>query len=445
MKKSLKVVSAMTLCAMLVSVMLLPGVQAAYTGTKFVGNLGTTNLIGHWTLDESSGDAVNSGSAGHDYDGDVYNAAQGVSGKIDDCYYFDGVGDYVSVPDGNDDLDFKNGDDFSIFAWIRWESDSSDAYYLVKYDSGVGQGYYFYVNTLGQLRMVINSAGTTLAVIEKSIALNEWHHVGLVRQGNTSTGYVDGENVGSDATSGGNISNAYMLCFGGWNGTGNWWTGKIDDVRIYDAAIDPTATMISHWDMEDGSGQTVSDMVGSNDGVLGTSNRAEICDPTWDSTDYKVGSCSLDFNRMSSELVTVPDNDSLDFGSGVDFSIFCWVKADLNNGPILCKYLNSRGYKMSITSNDKLQVNLYIGLSSTGATGTSDIVDGNWHHVGLVRNGNTVEAWVDGFCEATNTGASGNLANSANLLFGSGGTLGSYFDGNIDDVIIFSEPVVPAA
>jgi hypothetical protein len=440
MKKILKVVSAMTLCAMLVSVMIIPGVQAAYTGTKFVGDLGTTNLIGHWKLDESSGDAINSGSAGSTYDGTVTGATQGVTGKIDNCYSFN-TDDYITVPDGDDDLDFGNGDDFSIYGWIRWESDSVHSYCLTKYDTGVGQGFYMQCSTDGNIYINVMSNGSIIAQFYDPLTLNEWHHVGLVREGSTCTGYVDGESIGTDSTAGGNISNDFDFYIGAWLP----WNGKIDDVRIYDAAIDPTATMISHWDMEDGSGQTVSDVVGSNDGVLGTSNRAEICDPTWDSIDYKVGSYSLDFNRNSGELVTVYDNDSLDFGSGVDFSIFCWVKADLDNGAILYKSASSRGYKMSITSDDYLKVDLYIGLSSISATGTSDIVNNAWHHVGLVRHGNTLEAWVDGFCEATNTGASGDLANSGNLLFGLGGALGSYFDGNIDDVIIFSEAVVPAA
>lgn len=443
MKKTLRVVSTMTLCAMLVGVMMLPGVQAAYTGTEFVGDLGRTNLVGHWKLDDILGWAVNSADTGSTYNGTVYGTpTRGVSGKIDDCYDFDGTDDYVSVPDGNNDLDFGQNVDFSVFCWINIH-DVTSVPILNKY--GSNKGYSMSIDSNGYLQATIYTGPWSgiSATGTSTIADSEWHHAGLVRTGTTIEAWVDGIRENTNTGAGGSLANNANLLLG--KSGSSYLDGNIDDVRIYNAAIDPTATMISHWDMEDGRGQIVSDVVGSNDGLLGTTDQSEACDPTWDTTDYKVGSCSLDFYAYNSQLVTVRDNPTLNFSSGDDFSIFCWINIRTYAGsiPILIKYASYYGYKMS-TSSGHLQVTAYKGFGSTvSATGTSVIADGNWYHVGLVRSGDTLEAWVDGFCEGTNTGASGDLSNTGNLLFGTDGSY--YLDGNIDDVIIFSEAVVPAA
>jgi hypothetical protein len=69
MRKIMRYVSVMTMCAMLMSVMAFPGVQATYGGTKFVGDLGTTSLEGHWKFDDGGSEQEPVDSSGNSHTG----------------------------------------------------------------------------------------------------------------------------------------------------------------------------------------------------------------------------------------------------------------------------------------------------------------------------------------------------------------------------------------
>jgi hypothetical protein len=435
MKNSIRIVSAMALCAMLMSVMVIPGVLAMNTGTKFVGDLGDSP-IGHWEFGELAGDAVNSGSAGTGYNGAVYGCTRGETGKLGNCYGFDGSNDYVQVPDGRNDLDFGNGDDFSVFCWIY--ADTNNRPIIYKYDQS--RGYSMYIDSSDHLQVnVYLTTSATGATGTTDIVDNEWHHVGLVRDGSTVRAWVDGVEEDTGPNANGNTANNGDLYFGYFSSS--YYDGKMDDVRIYNRVVNPTADMISHWDMEDGTGQAVTDRVDSNNGWLGTSPFDNNGDPTWDWTNPKVGSYCLIFDASESDRVTVPSANNLNFGDGVDFSIFCWVKVD-TRGTIINKHSIYAGYYLTIISGGFLEAQVISLSSSDPATGTSDVADGDWHHVGMVRHGDTLEVWVDGFCEDSVTGAGGTLVNNDVLTIGTDGY--SYFDGRIDDVRVFGEAVVPA-
>jgi hypothetical protein len=419
--------------------MVFPGVQAMDTGTNFVGDLDITTPIGHWKLDKSSGVVENSGSAGSGYDGTNNGCTRGVTGKLSNCFEFNGINDYVSIPDNKGHLDFGNGDDFSVFCWVN--VDTTNHPILIKY--GQSRGYSLYVDSNGYLQVYLyislSSAGATGT---SYIADDEWHHVGLVRDGTTLEAWVDGSLEDTSSSAGGNLANNADLWVG--KDSSSNYDGKIDDVRIYDTDIDPEAGLISHWNMDQGFGQTVTDVEGNNNGVLGTNNNwlGETCDPAW-TTDSKVGSWALDFTASDNDLVTVPDHDTLDFDTDKDFSIFCWIKGT-TRGTLINKHGQYAGYELSITTGDKLYAKLYSLGDISPATGTTDVVDGTWHHVGMVRRGTTLEVWVDGFIDGhvVDEDASGGLGNNEPLEMGTDGF--SYYDGIIDDVRIFSEAVIPA-
>ncbi len=425
--------------------MMLPGVQAVYTGTKFIGDLGS-NPLGHWKLDDLGSTAINSGSAGDDYDGVIYGGAAPGQGKIDYSISFDGTNDYIQVPDGRHAFDFGNGDDFSVFCWIN--ADENNCPILNKYAGA--RGFNMAINSNDRLRVDLYIGLTTTTVIGASDIFDGlWHHIGFVRDGNTLEAWVDGMCEDTETNANGNVGSTGDLLFGKVGLS--LYDGNIDDVRIYERAVEPTATMISHWDMEYDSTypQKVFDIMSSNNGVLGTTDKDEQYDPTWDSTVVKVGSWSLNFDETNHQLVTVrdPSDGSLDFDLGVDFSIFCWIKTDDTFGrTIVHKYDGYGGYEMSISHGGDgcLLLTLWGVSVDVSATGTSDITNNVWHHVGLVRNGDTLEAWVDGVREGTSTDADMDVSNDAPLKIGADNGY-HYWAGNIDDLRIFREAVVPAA
>jgi len=78
-------------------------------------------LVGHWKLDDGAGDAVVVDSSGNSHDGVAGQNTcllswPGVDGG---CLDFDGVSDYVAVPDSSE---WSFGGDFTITLWARFDS-----------------------------------------------------------------------------------------------------------------------------------------------------------------------------------------------------------------------------------------------------------------------------------------------------------------------------------
>jgi len=71
--------------------------------------------------------------------------------------------------------------------------------------------------------------------------IEDWTHVAIVQGGGTISAYVDGEKI--DSVSGGRaVSSAYPFNIGGggiFDGSGNFFYGEIDDVAVFDIALQP--------------------------------------------------------------------------------------------------------------------------------------------------------------------------------------------------------------
>ena len=86
--------------------------------------------------------------------------------------------------------------------------------------------------------------------------------------------------------------------------------------------IGAEAALIAHWTLDEGSGQTAGDSVGTNDGTLGTTSGVDANDPTWACVS---GGNALDFDGTD-DLIQVGDAPAL-VPSG-DMTVAAWVKLD---------------------------------------------------------------------------------------------------------------------
>jgi len=192
-------------------------------------------LVAHWRLDE--GEGTTAYDSIFDNDGEVVGATW-TSGKIGGALNFDGVGDYVSIPD-DDSLDLTNN--FSISAWFKPDDtglfllickgnvpayDPGGAYTILCVPGGELLAFYaFYVR---------DSNDNEFRYTSTSVPLNEWAHVvGTFSDGNIKI-YNDGVFADSKdlGTSTINTNNGPLGI--GAEGDGETpFNGTIDDVRIY--------------------------------------------------------------------------------------------------------------------------------------------------------------------------------------------------------------------
>ena len=145
---------------------------------------------------------------------------------------FDGSGDYLSLVD-HADWDFDSGN-FTIDTW---------AYFLSLSDENIFEHYFdnnnralLYLNATNLVFKVISGGVTNVEInAAHGISTGGWHHVALVRNGNTFTAYIDGSSVGSDTDANDypDYGGSVFIGVNHWSGAVSAvMTGYIDEYRI---------------------------------------------------------------------------------------------------------------------------------------------------------------------------------------------------------------------
>jgi len=190
-------------------------------------------LMAHWALDEIEGDIAS--DSANDNDGNVYGdpAWQPEGGMIDGALQLDGIDDYISTPlvlnpaDGN----------FSVFIWIKG---GATGQVVVAQKGGVN---WLCIDPLeANLMTELKASGRGAAILPSQAVITDgnWHRIGLVWDGSHRTLYVDGVAVAEDTQTNleGSDSGLYLGCSKAME-PGTYWSGLIDDVRIYNRAVRP--------------------------------------------------------------------------------------------------------------------------------------------------------------------------------------------------------------
>jgi len=154
------------------------------------------------------------------------------------CAYFDGLGDYLILPD-SDDWCFGSGD-FTIDCWVRFASVSAADYFLVsQYGTATYRNFgielYLGGNTVNFIYSVDGNTAKIANFPWVGAAANTWYHLAFVRSGNSLKFYLNGTQTGSIAdVSGVNLFNPGSPLSIGCNpdGLGNYFNGWIDEIRI---------------------------------------------------------------------------------------------------------------------------------------------------------------------------------------------------------------------
>jgi hypothetical protein len=192
--------------------------------------------VAHWALDEIEGmlaaDSV--GSAGHN-DAVVVGGAtwQPNSGQIDGALQLDGVDGYAIAGTVLDPADGP----FSIFSWVKGGAPGQ-----VLVSQVLGANWLMADSPSGHLMTDLKESGRSAKplVSETVITDGNWHRVGLVFDGANRILYVDDVAVAADTQSGLAGSNGSLNIGCGKNmEPGSFWSGLIDDVRIYNRAVKP--------------------------------------------------------------------------------------------------------------------------------------------------------------------------------------------------------------
>lgn len=191
-------------------------------------------LVGAWGFGEASGTTV-ADSSGRANTGTLGGATRTTSGKFGGALSFDGVNDWVTVADSASlDLSTRG----TLEAWIAPTVTSGWRTALMKERSG-GLAYALYAHTPSNAPN--SEVATTTA--EESItataplALNTWTHLAVTWDGTTQRLYLNGVLNASRTLSGTLINTTGALRFGGNGVWGEWFSGRLDEIRICNRAL----------------------------------------------------------------------------------------------------------------------------------------------------------------------------------------------------------------
>lgn len=199
---------------------------------EYVGEpIDDPTLIAHWALDEADGAVARDSVGGRD--GAILGEPiwQPEGGVVAGALQLDGVDDAVlvgSLPDLGDGP-------FSILVWVRGGAPGQAL--IAQFDGDE----WLYANPVdGTLMTGLHGTGRSAAPLFSDAVVTDghWHRVGVVWDGRRRMLCVDGREVASDGQAELPIRGTGLI-IGGSAGPGSFFSGLVDDVRIYSRAVRP--------------------------------------------------------------------------------------------------------------------------------------------------------------------------------------------------------------
>ena len=352
--------------------------------------------------------------------------------------YFDGVGDYMTVP-FNESINNFGLSDFTIETWLNvsvlgsagiitcWNSWSASAntlaYALRLLDSD--KKIYFFAN---------NNAN--LLTSTTTINANRWYHVAVSRESNVFRLYID-RVLEATVTSSLIMNATGLLHIGRFPDGTESFNGYIDDLRITKGVARYTQSSFTFlptdrnatfykltYPTDPFKNYVVLDL--NADAVNAEQNNTFLNRSGNNLTITRTGSTTQGsfspfspagwsgFFNGSTDYLTIPANAG--FGLTGDFTIECWVNTSVFNvESIYTRHLITMGtgadaanlLKVALFTTAGAASNVIsIYTSSAILVGNIIVADGRWHHIAVTRSGTDLRLYVDGVQSGSTTSTS---------------------------------------
>jgi glucose/arabinose dehydrogenase len=212
---------------------LTPSSASTVTAT-FAQSVTPPGLVGAWGFSEGLG-SVAGDSSGAGNGGAISGPVWTTAGKFGSALTFDGVNDWVSVPDAAS-LDVSR---MTLEAWVRPTLLGAWRTVLLKERPG-GIVYGLYVSQsasrpVGQ----VDIGGERDALGTAAVPLNAWTHLAVTYDGSMLRLFVNGVASGTAAFTGSIPASTGVLRIGGNSIWGEWFRGSLDELRLYNRALSP--------------------------------------------------------------------------------------------------------------------------------------------------------------------------------------------------------------
>ena len=389
--------------------------QTAHAGI-IIRPILNNGLTGYWDFQEGAGSTAYD-KTGKENNGTITGATW-ANGQVGQALNFNGSSGYVQATG----YDLPS---FTASAWVK-TSAVSNWKGIIEFTSSANDRRGIGLSTAGAVYIIYGST-SRYKISTKEVDDGNWHHVVGTFDGTTATVYVDGTSysLGSQTSGSAGLANILKIGNMSFNGSAYYFSGLIDEVRVYNRALSPdealrlyksglstinfsksivigasqnnqiTNGLIGYWsfngaDMDgtmayDRSGQGNNGTISSATTVIGKTGQGIFC------------------NSASSIVLAT----TINLADNSDWAVSGWAKINdknANSNPLLTMrvgrttvaHCSVRDSKISYEHNNTTMQYEY---------GTSTVADGNWHFLTWVNNSDsTIDLYVDGVLE--NDGAS---------------------------------------
>ncbi|MFC1787861.1 LamG-like jellyroll fold domain-containing protein [Patescibacteria group bacterium] len=438
-------------------------------------NWALAGLIGYWGMEETSGTVAKDAYGAND--GSIEGAPSVVDGLSGKTFEFAGD-DYVALPKNVPSLE---PDFVTMAAWVKPDAYPGPIFYSGGIDYGVG------IHVTGALSIKVTTTNGSVSEYTGSIPLDgQWHFVVVAYDGAAVVTYIDGAFVSTFPLSGTmtHSSNPNGVNIGYYYGTGAHFDGLIDEVALFDRALDlgevqdlylygkysargyceldadaddipdsadacynPSAPsgLVSYWGLDEGNGLFSVDSYGGYAGTI-------LGDFEW-VTGY-LGE-ALELDGVEDQVDTGVDT-AYDFDNTDAFSGMAWIKPSTatNRQDIIGKQVSDgiyEGWAFELSRNGNSRLALILQNDAPGGnrmrvTGVTPLDPDTWYHVAFTYDGSSdvsgVKFYINGQEDRNdwiNNWLTGSILNDVTLEIGASGEGGSDFNGQIDETAIFNK------
>ena len=401
--------------------------------------------------------------------GTLVNGCSLTTGKVGQAFTFDGVNDYVSLP--NNSLNFTG--DFSIGLCVYFNSLNNpnsqwnQQFIFSNNPIGLGNGFSLYKHSNNSLYFIIsNGSSTTFFRAPQTLSQSTWYHIVITRKyGTTTKIFINGSEQtdayyysGNSSTNPTYLANQVVNLSGWGNAGGDLLNGKIDAFTTWQKELTQseitelynsgngkqiTTTPIiqtglilnldaSRKSSYSGSGTTWTDISGnSNNGTLvsgpifGTASGGVI---TFDgvndyvdtglqysltsSTNFTIGIWFKGFGRTSNNDILVLSYSGTPVG---------WAIYQSNTGKFMCFSRDNNNIETSY-------------INSTTSTNTNQ-----WFYGVYKKSGNQFSLYINGVLEATINANLGNISISNGMRIGNHTNTSQPYLGSIGSVKVYNK------
>jgi hypothetical protein len=433
--------------------------------------LPTNGLVGYWPFNTNANDASGNGN-----NGIVTGATLAADrmGNSNSAYHLDGVNDFITIPD-SPSLRLNNA---TISSWISYSS-ASKMMLMVKHNllDAYNANYAFEINEYTALKGPrilgmydngnCNSYNWTNYHSNTDIGDNQWHHLVGTFGPDFLKIYIDGNFIGQIATPN-TVMNACagsdFLIGRGWNGYPNWYSGKLDDLAIWNRVL--TATEITNLYNEVPSysdtcnavsGSLTQGLVGywpfcgnANDDS-GHGNNGTVNGATLTTDRFGNSNSAYDFDGLTSSIsgtgVNLPQGDTAR-------TVSLWVKTaggfSVNTGGETGAIFdygtleNNKRFSVLLVDNDFTN---YFSAAYNDFHSDTTIDVNVWTNIIWVYSETSLKLYLNGELSSTGTISTLNTTGQ-NFVFGNTipNSVGQYekYKGAIDDIGIWNRALTPS-